>query len=90
LKRHQKELYQRPLHPYTKELLSTVLIGHKDNNAINGRAFSEAFKVQNPQGGCIYYSKCGIAEERFRNNKPQIRKVLSGHWVTCFLAKAFD
>jgi peptide/nickel transport system ATP-binding protein len=86
----KKALYEKPLHPYTKELLSTVAIGYKDNNAINGRAFSEAFKVRNPEGGCIYYSKCGIAEEKCRNNKPQIRKVSPGHWVTCFLAQSFN
>jgi len=80
----KKELYEQPLHPYTKELLSTVAMRHQDDENAKGQEFSEAFNVQNPEGGCIYYSKCSIAEERCRNNKPQIRKMSPGHWVTCF------
>ena len=82
----KQELFNKPLHPYTKNLLSTVEIGRKDDNETNGREFSETFKVSNPEGGCIYYSKCPMAEEKCRTNKPQTRKISSGHWVTCFLA----
>ena len=84
-KASKKELFEQPLHPYTKELLSTVDLGQKDEIRTSGRKFSETFKVRNPEGGCIYYSKCPVAEERCRNNKPGIRNVSSGHWVACHL-----
>jgi oligopeptide/dipeptide ABC transporter ATP-binding protein len=79
----KKELYEHPIHPYTKELLSTVAMRQEKVDITKGQEFTEAFNVQNPEGGCIYYSRCTLAEERCRNNRPQIRKVSPGHWVTC-------
>jgi peptide/nickel transport system ATP-binding protein len=76
------ELFENPLHPYTKELLSTVVISPQIE-AAKGKDFAETFSMKNPEGGCIYYSRCPAAEDKCKNNKPQIRKVSPGHWVTC-------
>jgi oligopeptide/dipeptide ABC transporter ATP-binding protein len=82
-KARKQDLFEHPLHPYTKELLSTVVISPQ-LDPTKGKDFAETFSVQNPEGGCIYYSKCPAADEKCRNNRPQIKKVSSGHWVTCF------
>jgi peptide/nickel transport system ATP-binding protein len=79
----KKELFENPLHPYTKELLSTVVISPQLDPA-KGKDFAETFSVQNPERGCIYYSKCPQADEKCQNNRSHIRKVSPGHWVACF------
>lgn len=76
------ELFETPLHPYTKELLSTVVISPQIE-AAKGKDFAETFSMKNTEGGCIYYSRCPEAEDKCKNNKPQIRKVSPGHWVMC-------
>lgn len=81
-KASKKELFENPLHPYTKELLSTVVISPQLDLS-KGKDFVETFSMKNPEGGCIYYSRCPGAEEKCKSNKPQIRKVSPGHWVTC-------
>jgi len=80
----KQELFEHPLHPYTKELLSTVVISPQLDLA-KGKNFAETFSVQNPEEGCIYNSRCLLAEERCRNTRPQIRKISPGHWVTCLV-----
>jgi oligopeptide/dipeptide ABC transporter ATP-binding protein len=80
----KKEIYEHPVHPYTKELLSSVMTELIDNGITKRQAFLDTANIHNPEGGCIYYAKCCIAKETCMDRKPQIRKVNPGHWVACF------
>ncbi|MGD9157066.1 MAG: ABC transporter ATP-binding protein [Desulfobacteraceae bacterium] len=80
----KKELFNNPLHPYTKELLSTIDANLQDNQAVAKQDFSETLNIYNPEGGCIYYSRCTAAKDNCKSNRPEMIKVSSGHWVTCF------
>ncbi|MEJ2244527.1 MAG: ABC transporter ATP-binding protein [Acidobacteriota bacterium] len=84
----KKELFQHPAHPYTKELLSTVITNDKENGIAKKQAFIDASDMQNPEGGCIFYTKCSIAQKECMNNKPLSKKVGPDHWVTCYNVKA--
>lgn len=80
----KRELYEHPRHPYTRELLSSVANTDKKNMPSGKQVFLDTLNIQNPEGGCIFYAKCDTAEEACRKNKPQIKKIGPGHWVTCF------
>jgi oligopeptide/dipeptide ABC transporter ATP-binding protein len=79
----KRELYDHPRHPYTQELLASVAATENERRHAEKQVFLDTANLQNPEGGCIYYARCDKAEEGCRKNRPDIRKVGPGHWVTC-------
>ncbi len=76
------ELFDKPLHPYSKALLSaipTVDIDHpKERIKLKGELVSPI----NPEPGCRFAPRCIYATEAC--NKPQtLREILPGHFVSC-------
>lgn len=81
----KKVLFTSPFHPYTKELLSTIDTSLLEDPASIKHDFSETLNIHNPEGGCIYYSRCSAAKDNCKTVKPQMKKISQGHWVTCFV-----
>lgn len=82
----KNELYENPLHPYTKALLSAVPIPDpkiakaKDRIILEGEIPSP---INTPKG-CVFSTRCPQATERCRCEVPQIVKVGTRE-VACFL-----
>ena len=78
-----EELFQNPLHPYTKALLSAIPVPeiHKKQNGpvIQGEVVSPI----NLPDGCRFYKRCPISCEACRQGVPELREVLPGHFVAC-------
>ncbi len=79
-----EELYENPLHPYTKALLSAVPVADpdikKETTLIEGELPSPA----NPPSGCVFHTRCSQCMEICKTTKPVERK-LNGHSVACHL-----
>ncbi len=79
------ELFDNPLHPYTKALLEAVPI--PDPDLENGRAHQvikgEIPSPINPPPGCVFHPRCPIAVDGCRINVPEFRETKPGHWVAC-------
>lgn len=77
-----KELFSKPLHPYTKALLSAIPstdIHHKKERII---LKGELVSPIDPKPGCRFSTRCPYACEAC--NQPQeLREVLPGHYVSC-------
>jgi len=84
------ELYENPLHPYTRALLSAVPIpdpaieAHRERIILTGDVPSP----MHPPPGCVFNTRCPIAEEGAGcyDRIPEWRDVGSGgkeHWVAC-------
>jgi oligopeptide transport system ATP-binding protein len=79
------ELYQHPLHPYTKALLSAVPIPdpmveqRRDRTILVGDVPSPA----NPPQGCNFNTRCPIAIDICHQVDPEFREVHPDHWVAC-------
>ncbi|MBT9281703.1 MAG: dipeptide ABC transporter ATP-binding protein [Hydrogenibacillus schlegelii] len=79
------ELFDHPLHPYTKALLSAVPIPDptlkRERIVLKGDIPSPA----NPPQGCRFHTRCPYAVDRCRVEPPLLRDVGSGHRVACHL-----
>ncbi len=79
------ELYDNPIHPYTKALLSAVPI--PDPTIERGRSHQmvkgEIPSPINPPSGCVFHPRCVSAVEGCSKEIPEFREVKPGHWVAC-------
>ena len=85
------ELYDNPLHPYTKALLSAVPIPDpvieqtRDRMILTGDVPSP----MNPPEGCVFHTRCPIAIDECRMGIPELKEVSPDHWVACIRADGY-
>ncbi len=79
------ELYDRPLHPYTKALNSAVPVPDPVAEANRKRIILEGDipSPASPPPGCVFNPRCPIATEECRRDQPEWREFRPGHWVAC-------
>ena len=83
------ELYSKPLHPYTKALMSAIPIPdpkaekEKKRIPIEGEIPSPI----NPKPGCRFAARCKYATEACKQTTPELTEVLPGHFVACHRVK---
>jgi peptide/nickel transport system ATP-binding protein len=82
------ELYARPLHPYTKALLDAAPIPDpRVERAREPRALrGEIPSPLTPPRGCVFHTRCPIAEEQCRHEIPRPRELKKDHFVACHKA----
>lgn len=80
------DLYQQPLHPYTRALLSAVPQITK-RGSLKQRIMleGEVPSPLNPPPGCRFSTRCRLAKERCRQEEPELGEVSQGHLVACHL-----
>ncbi|TEU19073.1 MAG: dipeptide ABC transporter ATP-binding protein [Anaerolineales bacterium] len=80
-------LYENPLHPYTKALLSAVPIpdpvveDQRRRTILKGEVPSPA----NPPSGCNFHTRCPSKLPVCDQVDPEWQDVGGGHWVACHL-----
>jgi oligopeptide/dipeptide ABC transporter ATP-binding protein len=80
-----EELYQNPLHPYTKTLFSAALPSHPDLIHEDIVLTGEVPSPINPPRGCRFHPRCPFAMDRCAEEVPVEKEVAPGHRVACHL-----
>lgn len=79
----KQELFARPLHPYTKALLSAIPVPDihrkKDEIILEGEVPSPL----HPPKGCRFHARCPYATERCSQEMPQLQDVDGKRKVAC-------
>jgi oligopeptide transport system ATP-binding protein len=77
------ELYENPLHPYTRALLAAIPVpvpkARRERIELEGDVPSPA----NPPSGCPFHPRCPIATAECAEVIPEFRDVGGGHYVAC-------
>ncbi len=77
------DLFAEPLHPYTKALLSAVpdytRSRLKERIVLKGEIPSPL----SPPSGCAFHTRCPLATDKCRVDRPAAREVRPGHRVAC-------
>ena len=79
------ELYDNPLHPYTRALLAAVPVpdpeieATREHQTVKGEIPSPI----NPPSGCVFHPRCPLAVDGCRSGLPDLRELRPGHWVAC-------
>jgi oligopeptide transport system ATP-binding protein len=79
-----EELYENPLHPYTKALLSAVPIPDPDIKRETILIEGELPSPANPPSGCAFHTRCSQSMEICKTTRP-LELNLNGHSVACHL-----
>jgi len=79
------EIYNRPLHPYSKSLLSAVPVPDPKIARANKRIVltGDIPSPLNAPSGCPFRTRCPYASEQCAQEMPEFREVSKGHFVAC-------
>ena len=89
-----KEIYRRPLHPYTIALLSAVPVPDPSKAARRKRIIlrGDVPSPVNPPDGCRFHTRCWLRTQlknpaRCAEERPILREVTPEHTVACHFAE---
>lgn len=82
-----RELYETPLHPYTKTLLSAVPVPDPVVSRTRQRIILEGDIPSpiNPPSGCRFHTRCPFAEKICSEMTPEWREIDKEHFVACHI-----
>ncbi len=81
------EIYERPLHPYTQALISSIPVADPGAQGMMNRKILQG-EVPSPihvPSGCPFHTRCRYCTEECRTRKPELADV-GGRKVACHLA----
>ena len=82
-------LFSEPKHPYTQALLSAVPVADPNVEATRERIIlkGDVPSPSNPPQGCVFCTRCPVAEKKCFTETPQWRELQPDQFVACHLAE---
>jgi len=82
-KASSKELFIKPLHPYTKGLLSAIPVPNIDHEKRRIELMGELSSPIAPKNECRFVARCKYADSICHNQAPEYKEELPNHFVAC-------
>jgi oligopeptide/dipeptide ABC transporter ATP-binding protein len=82
------ELFENPLHPYTKALLAAIPEPDLSKRNIEFSVIrGEVSSPINVKPGCRFAKRCDLCTDECKNSDPPFVEVLPNHFVSCIMVK---
>lgn len=82
---NKKDIFENPLHPYTKALFSAIPNPNPDVKMNRIVLKGDIPSPANPPKGCRFHTRCPHAKEICKHVTPKYREYESGHFAACHL-----
>jgi len=80
-----EELFENPLHPYSKALFSAALPDHPDVEREELLLHGDVAAATEIPSGCRLHPRCPMAEQKCAETEPEWKEVSPHHWTACHL-----
>lgn len=78
-----EELFENPIHPYTKALIESIPSVEKRNNPVKKVLQGEIPSPTNPPSGCVFRTRCPFATEKCALVAPELTEISQNRYVAC-------
>jgi peptide/nickel transport system ATP-binding protein len=83
---NKKELYDEPLHPYTRALLSAIPVADPSRIKKMEPIIGEIPSNVDIPSGCKFHTRCVYAKDICKEQVPEYREIKPEHFVACHFA----
>lgn len=84
------ELFEHPVHPYSKALLSAIPNLDIDRQSSRIPIVGEVTSPINPKPRCRFATRCRFAKETCIQSEPALSEYSPGHYVSCLRAEEIN
>jgi peptide/nickel transport system ATP-binding protein len=78
-----QQLFAKPAHPYTALLIEAIPVPDPDVRPAESVPVGEPPSPIAPPSGCRFRTRCPRADQRCRDEVPELRAVAAGHYAAC-------
>lgn len=83
----KKDLFESPMHPYTKALLSAIPVTDKKKKNERIILKGDVPSPISPPSGCRFHTRCPFATAKCKEDEPLLMNLGSNHSVACHFAE---
>ncbi|NLK09216.1 MAG: ATP-binding cassette domain-containing protein [Firmicutes bacterium] len=94
---YAESIFRRPTHPYSAALLSSAPVPNPELRSEKGQRAvlrGEVPDAGSPPSGCYFHPRCSHAQDKCRNEYPDLRSISNSgngeHLVACHFAEQFS